>query len=309
MSKSGVLKLALRIMTGELLMLATILLPGALRAQSRVESRVIQSKILGHAVHYTVLLPPSFDSQKTRRYPILYYLRGLGDNDQSLARLGGWDLVQKMQEEGQIGEFLIATPDGGRSFYINSRDGEERYEDFFMQEFMPEVEHRYRAIGTRAARGISGTSMGGYGALRYAFRYPNLFAAVSAHMPAIAKNLPAVLQAGLGQKHSPFGQPFDTKFWNENSPYTLAQQHAQAIKSLKIYFDCGRSDDYGFNVGSQELHDLLTKLGVPHEFHLYPGNHSGEYVAAHFPASLRFQAQAIGPKITPKAGIKERARD
>jgi len=269
--------------------------PASARGQSRVESRTIQSKILGRAVRYMVLLPPSFDSQKSRQYPILYYLHGLGDNEESLVRLGGWDLVEKLREDRQIGEFLIATPDGGRSFYINSRDGRVRYEDFFLQEFMPEIERRYRALGTRAARGISGTSMGGYGALRLAFRYPRLFAAVSAHMPALAEDLPPTLKLALRRSNSAFGDPFDSDYWNRNTPFALARR-ARGLKDLKIYFDCGRQDDYGFDAGSQALHDLLTRLGVPHEFHLDPGGHNGEFVAAHFPAALRFLSRALGAK-------------
>ncbi|MBI2817164.1 MAG: hypothetical protein HYX72_09520 [Acidobacteria bacterium] len=285
--------------TSTALMLIAAFLPlqalGAQALEARAESRAVQSKILGRPVRYTVLLPPSFDAQKNRKYPILYYLHGLGDNEQALVRLGGWDLVENLQRYGQIGEFLIATPDGDRAFYINSRDGEERYEDFFIQEFMPEIERRYRALGTRAARGISGTSMGGYGALRFAFRYPSLFAAVSVHMPAIADELPPTLKSALGRRRSPFGDPFDVAFWNQNTPFALARR-AQRLKSLKIYIDCGREDDYGFDEGSQALHELLTKLGVPHEFHLYPGRHNGEYVAAHFPDSLRFQSRALGAK-------------
>ena len=264
-------------------------------AAGRAESRTIQSKILGRPVRYTILLPPSFDAATTRRYPILYYLHGLGDNEQTLLRLGGWDLVETLQQNGQIGEFLIVTPDGGRGFYINSRDGSERYEDFFIHEFIPEIERRYRAIGTRASRGISGTSMGGYGALRFAFRYPQLFAAVTAHMAALADDLPVSLRSALGRRHSPFGDPFDAPFWKQNTPFTLARR-AQGLGGLKIYFDCGRQDDYGFSEGAQQLHELLQKLGIPHEFHLYPGRHDGVFVAAHFPDSLRFQSRALGAK-------------
>ena len=143
-------------------------------AANRAESRAIQSTILGREVRYTVLLPPSYDTQKARRYPILYYLHGLGDNEQSLLTSGGWDMVERFQQSGGIREFLIVTPDGGHSFYINSKDGRVRYEDFFIKEFIPAIEQRYRAMGARSGRGISGTSMGGYGALRFAFRYPQL---------------------------------------------------------------------------------------------------------------------------------------
>jgi putative tributyrin esterase len=237
-------------------------------------------------------LPPSFDASKTRRYPILYYLHGLGDNEQTLVRSGGWDIIEHLRETHQIGEFLVVTPDAGHSFYINSRDGRERYEDFFIQEFIPAIEQRYRALGTRAGRGISGTSMGGYGALRFAFRYPNLFVSVSAHMAALAEELPDHLISGFGEGLDAFGQPFNAAFWKENTPYTLFRR-SKGLGDLKIYFDCGEQDDFGFFAGARSLHELLQKRGVAHEYHLYPGRHNGEFVAAHFPASLRLHSRAF----------------
>ena len=272
---------------------AVAMLPLAANAQGRAESRAIQSKVLGRPVRYTVLLPPSFDAEKSRRYAVLYYLHGLGDNEQTLVNLGGWDLVEHLIETHEIGEFLIVTPSAGRSFYINSRDGRERYEDFLLQELIPAVEQRYRGLGTRAGRAVSGTSMGGYGALRLAFRYPNLFIAASAHMAALAEDLPQTLKEVFGKGLAAFGDPFDDRFWKENSPFTAARRSG-SLASLKIYFDCGRQDDYGFDAGAQALHELLTKRGVAHEFHLYPGRHNGEYVAAHFPDALRFHSRAFG---------------
>jgi S-formylglutathione hydrolase FrmB len=73
-------------------------------------------------------------------------------------------------------------------------------------------------------------------------------------------------------------------------------QQRSALQGLKIYFDCGAQDDFGFNIGSEALHKLLERRGIPHEFHLYPGRHSGDYVARHFPASLRFVSEALKAK-------------
>ena len=260
-------------------------------AAGRAESRAVQSKILGRSVRYTVLLPPSYDAQTSRRFPVLYFLHGLGDNEQSLLN-GGWELVEPLQDSGQISEFLIVTPDGGRSFYINSRDGRERYEDFFIQEFIPAIEQRYRTLAMRSGRGISGVSMGGYGALRFAFRYPKLFVSVSAHMPALEEHLPNGLISSFGPALSAFGRPFDGEFWIRNTPFTLARE-STGLASMKIYFDCGEQDDFGFAVGTQALHQLLKERGIPHEFHLYSGRHNWQFVAAHFGESLRFHSRAF----------------
>src|SRR5271166_3534355 len=148
-----------------------------LHAQGRAECSIIQSTILERPVRYCAFLPASFDQDKTRRYPVLYYLHGLGDNEQSLLNLGGWDVITELRRQGKIGDFIVLAPSAGRTFYLNSENGKLRYEDFFIKEFMPQMEKKYRADGVRAARGITGVSMGGYGALRLAFKYPDQFAA------------------------------------------------------------------------------------------------------------------------------------
>ncbi len=273
--------------------LGCFFLTPAARATGRAECVSLPSKILARDVPYCVLLPPSYDSEKTRRYPILYLLHGLGDNDQFLIHTGGINLVEDLWEQHQLGEFLIATPEGGASFYINSHDGKRRYEDFFLQEFLPGVEKRYRAQAGRASRGIAGVSMGGYGALHIAFRHPQLFAAVGANSAALMEKLPNVTAQDSQQMRplrvlgAAFGSPFDAVFWIQNDPVTIAR--SANLAGLKIYFDCGSEDDYGFDSGAKALDKLLTSRHIPHEFHLYPGGHDWIYFAQHLPALLQFE--------------------
>jgi S-formylglutathione hydrolase FrmB len=274
----------------------------------RAECRSAPSKILGHAVPYCVILPPSYDSG-TQRYPILYFLHGLGSNSQLLVDQGGMDLVNDLWAQNKIREFLIVTPDADRSFYINSRDGKVRYDDFFIHEFIPYIESHYRVRRDRQSRGISGVSMGGYGSLRFALRNVALFGSVSAHSAALVANLPkggmtgyqgAMLSRVLG---TAFGSPPDPAYWKQNSPFTIVSRDlvyrvemppVTGGTGLQIYFDCGTEDEYGFNTGAQAFHDLLDAHHVPHEFHLYPGGHDWSYVAQHFPASLEFHSRAFG---------------
>ena len=269
-----------------------ILWAPAARAAGRAECVSLPSKILVRTVPYCVLLPPSYDAEKTRRYPILYLLHGLGDNDQFLIHSGGMNLVEDLWEQHELGEFLIVTPAAGASFYINSHDGKRRYEDFFLQEFMPGVEKRYRAQAGRDSRGIAGISMGGYGALHIAFRHPQLFAAVGAHSAALIEKLPNISAQNSRQMSrlrvlgDAFGSPFDPTFWNQNDPVTIAR--TAKLAGLKIYFDCGSEDDYGFDAGAAALDKLLTSRHIPHEFHLYPGGHNWGYFAEHLPALLEF---------------------
>jgi S-formylglutathione hydrolase FrmB len=269
----------------------------ATAALGRIECRAIQSKILSREVHYCALLPPSYDTAKTRRFPVLYFLHGLGGDEQLLVNSGGWNLVEDLWQEDRIREFLIVTPDGDTSFYINSRDGQQRYEDFFLREFLPFIERNYRIKAGRHFRGIGGVSMGGYGALHLAFLHPEFFASVSANSAALLERLPDVKFANprgssLLRVLSAFGSPPDPEFWRRNSPFTLAR--TVHLAGLKIYFDCGSEDDYGFEKGAQAFHVLLDSLHIPHKFHLYPGGHNAMYFAEHMPAAFEFHSRAFG---------------
>ena len=259
-------------------------------ASGRVECNTIPSKILARSVPYCVVLPASFDSDKTKHFPILYELHGLGDNEQFFVHSGLWNLIEDQRERGELKDFLIATPAGGATFYINSKDGRVLYEDFLLQEFIPFTEKRYRAAPGRANRAISGVSMGGYGALHLALRHPQLFSAVSAHSAALIEKLPNFLAAPQSPRSrvlgGVFGNPPDIPFWNANSPLVLAR--SANLSGLKIYFDCGDQDDYGFDAGAVALDKLLISRKIAHEFHLYPGRHDPSYFAAHIPASLQF---------------------
>src|SRR6266478_3613267 len=142
-------------------------------AQGHIDCSSIDSRILERAVRYCVQLPASYASKDAKgqplRYPVLYFLHGLGDNEQTLFNTGGWTLIEDLRQQHKIIDFLIVAPEGGRSFYINSADNSLPYSDFFLQEFMPYIEGRYRVRPGRQGRAITGVSMGGYGALRFAF--------------------------------------------------------------------------------------------------------------------------------------------
>ena len=167
------------------------------KAQSRTDCNAFGSRILKQSVHYCVQLPPDYDasSSKQSRYPVLYFLHGLGQNEQTMFGTGGWSLIEDLRRQHKIGDFLIVAPEGGRSFYINSANDAFRYNDFFIQEFIPHIERRYRVRPGRNGRAITGLSMGGYGALRFAFAHPEMFSAVSAQSAALITQTPQELGA------------------------------------------------------------------------------------------------------------------
>ena len=267
------------------------------QAQSRIDCSELQSRILKQPVHYCVLLPAGYDSgakHPARQYPVLYFLHGLGDNEQTLFKSGGWDLVQDLRQQNKITDFLIAVPEGMATFYINSADGKVGYSDFFLKEFIPYIEGKYSIQRTRSARGISGVSMGGYGALRFAFAHPELFSSVSAESPALLSPESAEENHQLGQLlGNVFGNPINLAHWKQNDPFVLARLNRNRLSTLAIYFNCGRDDEYGFAASSAALDRQLTAEGIRHEFHLYAGNHSSGYFLAHLGEVMEFHSHAF----------------
>ena len=274
-------------------------------AQSRIDCTALNSRILKQVVHYCVYLPSGYDAgaskQPAQRYPVVYFLHGLGDNERTLFNSGGWTLLDDLRKQHKMGDFLIVAPEGRRSFYINSANGSVRYSDFFLQEFMTHIEGKYRIRAGRSGRAISGISMGGYGALRFAFAHPELFSAVSAQSAALMTESPKQLDAAgrtgvalTGVLDPVFGKPIAVAHWNANNPFLLARKNAGELRKLAIYFNCGQEDNYGFEKGAAALHNELLKEGIQHEYHAYPGDHSVSYFLSHFAEVMEFHSKAFG---------------
>ena len=262
---------------------------------AHLQCDAVPSEILARPVNVCVALPPGYDSS-TDRFPVLYVLHGLFENERSWGQRGGLQVLEGLWNERNVGKFIVVLPDGGKTFYVNSYDGHERYEDFFIQELVPTIDRKYRTIASASARGISGTSMGGYGALHLAMDHPDIFGSVTAQsaalIPKIPRPIPTEGRWGFYAKilQSPFGSPLNNAYFDENNPLTLAE-HPDRFSQLKLYFDCGDHDRYGFEEGAKLLHQNLESRGFPHEFELRPGDHGWSYLSQYLRFSLAFHWQ------------------
>lgn len=279
-----------------LLFALALLWPASAFCAGRVQCGALRSQYVPRPVGFCALLPPSYDASPQKQFPVLYFLHGIGGDQSFLVISGAWTVVEEAQEQKRLGEFVIITPAAGNSFYINSRDGRVRYEDFFIREFIPQMERGFRISRARAGRAIGGVSMGGYGALRFAFKYPQMFSSVAALMPALMETLPrGISNMNLASFIGPaFGTPLDEAFWRTNTPFVFAR--TANLAGLKIYFATGSEDEYGFDAGTRALDQLLTSRRVPHTAHIYPGGHSGAFVSEHIEEALKFVWQAFGEK-------------
>lgn len=266
-------------------------------ATGTIQCDSVPSKILDHPVDYCVDLPADYASS-ARRYPVLYFLHGLFGNDHRWIDRGGKDIFDRLTADGTIGPVIVVLPNGGETFYINSEDGKDRYEDFFIQELVPFIDRQYRTVDSKAARAISGVSMGGYGALHLAMRHSDVFGSVAATSAVLVGELPDPLPTeGRWQFYSrilshAFGSPINQAYWKENSPLTLAKDPSK-FQGLKIYFDVGDQDRYGFDKGAAILDEILSKEDYPHTYALRQGGHGWDFLDQYMPYSLRFLWQSV----------------
>ncbi len=143
------------------------------------ESLKLKSAILGKEVEYSLYLPPDYD-QSNRKYPVLYLLHGYSDDETGWTQFGEVkSIADKQLQLQQMTSMIIAMPDAGVSWYINSADGKVKWEDFFIKEYIPHIETTYRARTEKHYRAIAGLSMGGHGTMIMALKHPDLFSAAA----------------------------------------------------------------------------------------------------------------------------------
>jgi enterochelin esterase-like enzyme len=132
-----------------------------------------------------VYLPPSYATSE-KHYPVIYYLPGYGDTTVIGFRLpSGMDTLI---EEGQVKEMIIVVPSGasemGGSFYVNS-PVTGNWENYIVSDVVGYVDSHFRTLPQAESRGITGHSMGGFGALNIAMHHPDVFSAVYSMSPGL----------------------------------------------------------------------------------------------------------------------------
>ncbi len=145
-----------------------------------------------NAVPITYYLPKNYDANRAERYPLLIQLHGGGgsnkdmENFRALSVGGGMGgLLDQAIENGLVAPMVSVMPSAGRAFYMNFRDGSQKWEDFVMKDLLPYMRKNFNVVQGREGTFITGISMGGMGSLRMAVKYPEVFQAVASQEPAI----------------------------------------------------------------------------------------------------------------------------
>ena len=268
-----------------------------------IEEKTLKSTILGKSVKYTVYLPADYDHSE-RNYPVVYLLHGYTDDNTGWLQFGEVNrYADQAIADGTIPPMIIIMPNADSSWYINSYDGKEKYEDFFIKEFMPAIEKSYHIKAEKKYRGIAGLSMGGYGTLVYSLKYPQLFAAAAPLSAAVFDDA-AMTTMPDNNYEGAFGQLFGrglkandrmNKAWYDNSVLKIVEtKSTDDLKKVRYWIDCG--DDDFLTKGNCLLHILLTDKKVPHEYRVRDGAHNWTYWRTGITDALKFIGDSFRQK-------------
>jgi enterochelin esterase-like enzyme len=268
-----------------------------------IEEQNIKSDILKRNVKYTIYLPADYETSN-RSYPVVYLLHGYGDDHTGWLQFGEVNrYADKAIAEGKIPPMIIVMPDAGATFYINSFDGKQNYEDFFFKEFMPDVEREYRIKASKKYRAVAGLSMGGFGTLVYSLKHPEMFSTAAALSAAVRTDddFMAIPDARWAEVYSKvFGQDLKgserlNATWKNNSILGLVQSKStDELKTVRYWIDCG--DDDALSKGNSLLHIALAEKKVPHEFRIRDGAHTWTYWRTGITDALEFIGDSFRQK-------------
>jgi len=139
------------------------------------ELHLNQTNCLQKMVSLTAIIPEGFDGP----FPVYYLLHGLSDDHTA------WVRRTSIERYVQNVPMIVIMPNGDRSFYCDAFDrGFNKYESFIVRDLVDFVDTTFRTIPSRKGRAIGGLSMGGYGALKLALKYPDVYCAAVSHSGA-----------------------------------------------------------------------------------------------------------------------------
>lgn len=249
--------------------------------------QALPSPVLGGEIRYSIYLPSA--TSKNERFPTIYLLHGLGAGQREWMRGGRIDeTLDRLIENGVIAPMIAVMPDAGKSWYVDSAQfgGPGNYETAISRDLINGIDERYPTVADANRRGVAGISMGGHGALRLAFRYPEVFSAVAALSPGIW--LPGGVSEASGpanetpqqrEKWYPrtTGETFDLDVFNRQSPFAYLDDLVDLEHPPEILLAVGDDDYWKLHDGTVEMYIELRRVDLEPELRVSDGGHDWEY--------------------------------
>jgi enterochelin esterase-like enzyme len=238
----------------------------------RVTQGFFESRAGGVRVSYHVYLPAQYAQEPQRRFPVVYWLHGSGGGVVGIPKLA--QHVDAAVAAGKVQPFIIVFANGLKNgMYVDWKDGSAPLETMIVRELVPHIDTAYRTIATREGRLLDGFSMGGYGAARLGFKFPEIFATASLMgagplQADLEGNAPRKKRRAADVLAATYGG--DTAFFLQVSPRTLAARNARVIaQTMRVRMVIGSRDETFAN--NQDFHEYLKSLGIPHEWIVLEG--------------------------------------
>src|SRR5215831_17244926 len=222
------------------------------------------SASMNKEVGYNIWLPPGYETS-SRRYPVVYWLHGR-NNTESSDQYPVHFLAAAI-EKGTLPPIILVFASGGsQTNYCDSYDGKYLGETTVIKELIPYIDRHYRTIASRNGRSIQGMSMGGFGCMRLALKYPDLFSSVVAF--AGGYRWPDEMDGA----HMSFKEMFnnDAEVWRSHHPETWARRNIGKIRGRLIIQMYVGNQDPGLK-GNRRMHAVLEELKIPHGYQEFDG--------------------------------------
>ncbi len=255
----------------------------AQNSSANVQDFQLTSKLMARQMPYRVILPASYEISKTKTavekplsYPVLYLLHGL------TGHFDNWGSKTKLADYAKNFNYIIVMPEGNNGWYSDSATvANDKYESYIVQELIPEIERKFRVKPARESRAIAGLSMGGYGAIKFGLKYPQMFALVGSFSGALGAA--SWTEKEIGTKgtiaesiNGVFGLS-DNANRSANNIFKMALEASDdQIKSMPfVYQSCGTEDFLYKN--NRDFVDVLQQKKIPHEYRETPGGHDWKF--------------------------------
>ncbi len=253
----------------------------------------VESQVLGAPLEYRVFLPANYELEPNKRYPVIFWLHGLGGSPASAAAVVA-ELSDAISDGRVPALILISCSDvTTRSMWTDAKDGSLPIETAIVRELVPHVDATYRTRASRQFRAIEGFSMGGYGAAYIGFKHPELFGSVSILSGALhtAESLKTNRREIFDTVHGG-----DMAYAEKHSPWSVVRDNADRIRGkTDVRIHVGAND--GLLERNQRYHMLLEELGIdhawsvvsdaPHDLAILLKNWDGDPLAFYANAFLR----------------------
>lgn len=241
-----------------------------------IKSGRFYSDTLDRLYPYEIYVPDGYDGGQAR-YPVLYLLHGSRNGEKAWVKTGRVQaLLDRLIAESKLPPVLAVMPGHRGAWWIDNEA--EFAETAFIADLVPHIDKLFRTQDAREGRLIAGASAGGYGAVRFALRYPEMFLAAAALSPAIYQPLPPDNSAAYREPAFLADGLFDARLWQARDYRNDLPAYVERQRPVAFYVAVGLRDEFGIVDDAEALVGLLKKTQPDHlHFDLQPGNHGWSF--------------------------------